>query len=246
MHIFRVTLLLIPGVLLAPLSTPAEEDSVPDDQQFERDAIRELTDRQGRKVRARITRLSLEEVWLQREDGQDFRVSIPTFSEEDQAFFELWRLADILNSEDEFGLSIGRFHEGSNQIETEVVDLREDHAGYRVTLRNRSPVSIRNLAVDYRIFKKLRVGTVDGEEEHLIFTEGTELIPLLPQQQSYEFRSETTALAESPLQEGLVYLEASSDRGRDELGGIWIRLRKDGFVLAEFSRPSDLMSKEDR
>jgi hypothetical protein len=242
MNAAACTLLLPFLAATLPLSAITETEAVPAGV-FDRNELRELTDDKGRVIRARITHLSMDEVSILREDGRDFRVSISLFAKEDQDYFELWRLADILNSAEHFDISVTRFTEGRDKMITQVAQVDEARMGYIITLRNRSPVSLRELELEYRVFKLARLPS-EEDEEHFFVKEGAETIEVLPAGQSFEVRSQTIGISETRLQDGLVYLDDSSDRQREELGGIWIRISKEGQLLAEMSRPARLKEQE--
>ncbi len=216
----------------------AEEPATTETAPFDRDAIHEFTDETGRTIRAQIYAASPVDVSIRRDDGQTFRVPLETFSEADRKLVALWHTAEILNSGNQFEFEVSRFTEKPEETATKIAEITSTQMGYLITLRNRSPIPLRDLKVEYKVFKNMNLpGDSAG---YPISKTGVELISVLAPRQSYEVRSATVSVAETRLQPGLIYLDGSDERQSDTLEGIWIRLIKDGQILAQFSRPTRL------
>lgn len=244
MKTLSISVLLAYVVLLSVPQAMAQETPPAQAPLFDRNQMHEFTDEEDRSMRAQIRSVSLHEISIRREDGRNFRVPIETFTGDDRKFVERWRLAEILNS-DRFQIDVRRFTGQTEQLSTEIAEVNTAQMGYLITLRNRSPVELRDLTIESKVFKNMGIVAFANEDGHKIAKTGSEIVGILAPGKSIELRSPSLTIAKSELQADVAYLDGSKSRKSDSMEGIWIRVLKDGQILTQFSRPSRILEEDE-
>lgn len=115
---------------------------------------------------------------------------------------------------------------------------------YHVWIENKSFKDQEKLEVQYAIFAKNEVaGSKTGAAKQSRVT-GKKEIEKLRNTEKFEFETESVDLNKTQLVGGWYYGNGAKPRARASITGIWIRLLKDGAVIAEFTEPDNLKSKE--
>lgn len=206
-------------------------------------------DARGRTMRAVIVRTSPKYVWVRRDDNQTYRVPLSTFSDPDREYIANWKRSAALADPEAIEFSVSRYSAGSEREKTRSRKTTIERHGYVVTLKNATTLDLNNLEIEYRIFA-LRgdVGSMGQDRDREPFA-GTARIEELPAQNEAKFKTDAIALTSVSLRSGWVFSSRDTPNSnqrkiRDELGGVWVRVRKDNKIIAEYSTPSTLMEDE--
>lgn len=207
------------------------------------DSYRSFQDQKGRSIKAVVIRATDDEVWIRRNDGRTFRLELATFSDTDQEFIQGWRESEVLQRENALEFSVRRFSDGRRDASTASHTTKIEKYGYVVTLTNRTPIDLKRLQIDYRLYvwrgSIRRTGQNRETERHM----GRHQINL-PAGGSKEVRTQSIPLTSSQLKSGWSYSGTNRTRSTDDLRGIWIRVKREGKVIAEFASPEKLMKDE--
>jgi hypothetical protein len=205
---------------------------------------RTFTDGDGRKISAVLIRATDAEVWIRRNDGQTFQVSLDRFSDADRKFVAEWRRMEALTAPMALEFSARRFPDGRQTTSTESTVTITERYGYVVTITNRSPYDLKDLQVEYRYF--IREGNVGatGQNRRIRHEDGRTRIDNLPSRGNTEFKTNTVTLRSSRLKPDWSYRDTNQRRTQDDLRGICVRVRENGKIIAEFSNPGNLMESE--
>lgn len=116
---------------------------------------------------------------------------------------------------------------------------------YEVAIKNGSFRDLAGLTVEYRMFMKDDSVRTKSTKIPLRKQEGTTLIDALANLAVFKFQTEVMEIETSLLDSGWTYKDKGSKRqSKDSLYGIWLRVMKDGQMVAEFVNPPALKDKE--
>ena len=121
---------------------------------------REFTDKLGRKMNAEILGVTGESVALKR-DGETRAVgaSISLFSDEDQKFIREWAAANVKYN---FDVLYTKKKLNSSKQQSGPETYITETWNYKIDLRNKQPVELNDLRVDYWLFTKADEGKGKG------------------------------------------------------------------------------------
>lgn len=205
---------------------------------------REFTDVEGRTIRASITRATREEVWIRREDGAEFRLGIERFSERDRKFIKEWRLLDAMQRPRSIEVSARQYSEDRVIRNRPSMRIRNESAGYEVTVRNNMPDAVEDLRVEYRLF--FRKGTTDdpiGVSREMRRARGDDWVEKILPRDEVSFKTQTVTL--ETRERPSTYTGRLPRRVTDDLAGIWLRFYKDDRQVFEFAHPASLAEREE-
>lgn len=210
-----------------------------------KDPYHTFRDDQGRTIRATVVRTGVDEVWIRRDDGRTFRVALSTFSEEDQTFIAEWKRKNALKAPKAIDFAARRFSDGRETGKTSSRKTRVENYGYIVTVTNRTAIDLEGLEIEYRTFALRGDVGETGQNRKLETHFGTARIEKLSAQKKEEFKTETIPLSFVALRPGWVFgnrngSTSNQRRITDDLGGIWVRVKQNGELIAEYCTPSKL------
>lgn len=114
---------------------------------------------------------------------------------------------------------------------------------YVVTLENKAFDDMKDLEVDYIIFfKQEELGSTGPAATKR--QAGKTSIQVLKGHDKTEFRTDPVELVQAALSGGYYYKNGAKNTADANMAGIWIRVSQGGKVIAEYTRPSNLASKE--
>lgn len=201
-------------------------------------------DTQGRKMEAKITRVSGEDVYIERRDGLNTKVKRSIFSREDQTYITQWAYEALLES----GILEAHFS-------TKETDKRKSSSGgiqredykvhYNIGLKNISDEDLSGIRVEYLIlkFEDLLSATKRSEGELQRFKGSAELQQLSAREEG-RVSTETVPMLESKLEPGYVWRNGAKKTSKDKLEGIWVKIYIGDKLVHEVSKPENMMRKE--
>lgn len=182
-------------------------------------SAREFTDPQGRKLEADIMSVSGANVTMKRTDGRMFTVPATTFTAADQKFIQQWAAENVTYA---FDVTYNKKKiDSKTQRSTGLVETIERWA-YEVALRNKQPVELQNLRVDYWLFKKEDSGKGKGSAR--VATSGSHKMEAVKGSASYQFETLPIELYKSKLEGNFIYIDGTRPRSADVMGGLVVRV----------------------
>jgi hypothetical protein len=111
---------------------------------------------------------------------------------------------------------------------------------YSVELQNAAFKDFANLEVQYAVFgSQETLGAKDAPARDITVT-GAKTIPELKNNGRFAFDTEPLSLEKAQLGGGYYYPSGGDAKARAAVNGIWVRVFKDGEMIAEYASPSTL------
>lgn len=200
----------------------------------------EFTDLQGRKLEAEIVSATVGQVTLKRNaDGRMFS-NVPTnsFSVADQKFIADWAATHI-NYNLEVSYTKKKLSESKKKMNN--TTFEQEVWVYKINVRNRQPVALSDLRVDYWCFRREDGGKGKGAAR--LETSGTTTIPLLAGSGSVSVDTSEIILNKQKLDAGFYYINGSKDIQADGMGGLAVRIfDKAGKEAHSWATKDDLLA----
>ncbi len=109
-----------------------------------------------------------------------------------------------------------------------------------VELDNRSPRSMDNVTVKYRVYKLDDSHGAKRSEMSLIFEEGEHKIEVLERLKKEVFETTPVKIEVNSLKPGWYYTDGAKGTVKDRLHGVWLKIYEDGELIQEYINPTTL------
>lgn len=205
---------------------------------------REFTSTSGQKMMARPVNIIGKQVRIEREDGQEFNVTLDMFSEKDQEYLREWMLAKLANDGRLFTIQAkegGTRKEKTGSKGTSSMVYKTWEGYYKLIIQNDSDLALKDLRIEYRyyIFDD-DMGATKRSEGDTKVTKGELKISLLGPRKTAELETIKTRMQESELGAGWYYSNGGDRGSKDKLEGLRMRIYKGDLLLVDYSEPSTL------
>lgn len=181
---------------------------------------REFTDLQGRKLDAELISVAAGQASLKRlADGRVFTVAVASFSQADQKFMNEFAAANLSYSFD-INYTKKKLDSVTRRGVGEVYTT--ESWSYKVEMRNRQPLALQNLRVDYWLFRKEDDGRGKGAAR--VAASGSHKIESMKGSAAYAFDTLPMDLNKTKLEGNYIYIDGTRPRSADVMGGIVIRV----------------------
>jgi hypothetical protein len=207
--------------------------------------FREFQDQQGNKVEGQIQNVSKNEVILKLRDGRSIPAKLEKLRDEDVAYVQQWLVANKLGRGDFFKVKASRLKSVLKRDKSSNIDVELSEAGYEITVRNNAYMTLRDLRVEYLIFKKDDAFGKDSHDINRVSFKSRNVIETLPLYEETSFITDSIKLEKRQLDAGWDFTDGSKHKMEDRLGGIWLRIYSGDLMIAEYSDPSFLMKREE-
>jgi hypothetical protein len=198
---------------------------------------RDFTDKQGRKLSAEIVSVTGDMVALTRPgDKQPIGARIEIFSDADQKFIREWAVANVKYSFDvtytKKKLDSVKQNSGPEVYTTETWN-------YKIDMRNKQPMELNDLRVDYWLFTKADEGKGKGTAR--VKTSGSTTLASIKGASTTSFNTESVELNKTELKGNFIYIDGTRPRFSDAMGGIVIKVYdKNDKEVFKFATDDDL------
>lgn len=201
-------------------------------------------DTQGREMEAKITRISGDDVYIERRDGLSTKVKQSIFCEKDQAYIEDWAYNALLESdflEVRFTTKINDKRKSSNGgIEREEYKIQ-----YNMTLNNTSYSDLADIRVEYLILKfEDLLSAPKRSQGNILRFKGSIALEQMHQRETVTLTTELIPMLESQLEPGYIWANGAKRSSKDKLEGIWVKIFVGDKLVREVSKPENMMRKE--
>ena len=207
--------------------------------------FRTFTDVKGRQMEAKITRVSGEDIYIERSDGLDTKVDISVFSEADQKYIKQWDYNSLLES-GIFDVRFSSNQSGQNKYTECGIEYEEYNMHYDIVITNTNyDNDFEDIKVEYLIVKfedalaakKKSHGTIQrfkGSASH----------HLIKAREEISIATEKFPMRETELAPGFVWTNGGKKDSKDDIRGIWVKIYVGDKLVHELSKPENMMRKE--
>lgn len=183
-------------------------------------SAREFTDTQGRKLNAEIVSVTGDMVALLRPgETRPIGAKIALFSDTDQKFIREWAATNIKYS---FDVAYTKKKLSSIKKKLGPEELTSETWSYQIDLKNRQPVELADMRVDYWLFTKADEGKGKGTAR--VQTSGSTKLASIKGAGTTSFETSPVVLNKSALKGNYIYIDGTRPRFADAMGGIVIRV----------------------
>lgn len=202
-------------------------------------------DTQGREMEAMISRVSGEDVYIERRDGLSTKVNRSIFSLVDQKYIAQWAKEALLES-DIFEVRFStKIESRREELKDGYLMLDEREVYQSIIVKNTAPQDIGNVRLEYFILKfEDQPSAKKRSEGSTIRIKGEIPLGLLRQRSEGTFRTKKFKLLDTKLAPNTVWETGGKKTSKDEIRGTWIRIYVDEKLVHESSKPENMMRKE--
>jgi hypothetical protein len=181
---------------------------------------REFTDLQGRKLEAEIISAAAGQVMLKRaSDGRTFNVAASSFTAADQKFISDWADANAKHS---FEVTYTKKKLNQTRTKQGPVTYEDETWIYKINIRNRLPIAVGDLRVDYWCFRREDGGKGKGTSR--VETSGSSKIAAVAGSGTATVDTTEIILHKQELAGGYYFTNGDSAIQSDGMGGLAIRI----------------------
>jgi hypothetical protein len=208
--------------------------------------FRTFSDSQGREIEAKLTRVSGDDIYIERHDGLNTKVDISIFSAEDQSYIRDWERKEIIK-DDTIAIRFKTDVENKSGWESYGVGIERKtwKESYAVVLTNESQLDLKDLRIEYLILKYedalAAQKRVEGDVRQLT---GVTKVPLLKARGEVIADTKKFPMLETRLAQGYIWKGGGKKTSEDDMRGIWVKVYVGDILAAEVSKPENLMRKE--
>lgn len=212
-----------------PLLAPAAEE------------FHNFQNNEGKTVRAAVVSVTGDSVTLRMESGKLIQAKIDLFSPLDQDYIAKFASSQPAGSY-RFKIRVSALRKDRNERDEGAVKVSYEAWIYKVELESGNQEELNEVVAEYRVYK-LR-GDVDADSARdrntkmkssgdFAYLEGSHPIGQIPRMGKLVFETESVPIIKSDLKGGWVYSGGREDKNKDELKGIWLRLKQGGKTIFE-------------
>lgn len=206
--------------------------------------FRVFKDTQGREMEAMLTRVSGEDVYIERRDGLSTKVALSIFSKADKDYIQEWERKEILRN-GAFKVRFSKETTQKNESSNGGIFSERYKAGYNIHITNTTQKSFDDIQVEYKIYKyKDALNTHKRREGDMVHDKGEVSLNQIYADSESVVQTKLFPMLETKLEPGYRWEEGGKETSKDRLEGVWIRVYVGDLMVHEESRPENLMRKE--
>lgn len=201
-------------------------------------------DTQGREMEAKITRVSGEDVYIERRDGLNTKVKRSIFSQEDQTYITEWAHNALLES----GIFEVRFSQKTDsrrESESGGIERDDRKVHYNIIINNKAYEDFSDLRVEYLILKFEDALSAQKRSEGTIKRiKGSANLNQIRARKEAQVSTKDFSMLNTKLAPGYVWSSGGKKTSKDVLKGIWVKIYVGDTLAYETSKPENMMRKE--
>lgn len=201
--------------------------------------FRLFTDPQGREMQAKLTLVSGDDVFIERQDGLATKVDISAFSPDDQAYIRDWEMKDAWRKDVELRF---KTHVSDREgWEGDSIMQKTWKEGYEVVIQNETAFDMKDVRIEYRVFKfEDAMAAQKRNEGEVRKIKGSTKVENVP-----AWSEETTETTQFPMREtklapNVIWADGGKKTSKDEMEGVWVRVYVGDFMATEATQPNNL------
>ena len=208
--------------------------------------FRTFSDNQGREMSAKLTQVSGDDVYIERLDGHSTKVNISLFSKENQDFIRDWDRKETIRNDAIKVRFITDVEDKSGWENNGGGILRKTwKEGYEIELCNESQLNLKNIRIEYLIFKfEDAMAAQKRSEGEVRYLTGETKVPALEVRGKVRASTKKFPMLETKLAPNYRWPDGGKETSDDEMRGIWIKVYVGEILATEVSKPENLIRKE--
>jgi len=193
---------------------------------------------------ARLTRVSGDDVYIERQDGLTTKVALSIFSAEDKKYIQEWATKNLLTS----GIFEVRFTtENSSKRDSESGGIQREsyQSAYGIEVENTSYEPVKNIRIEYLLIKfEDALAAAKRSEGEIRRLKGEVKIDYIGDRSKATVKTKSVPMLETELAPGYVWSGGGKRTSKDVLKGIWIKMYVGDLLVHEYSKPENMMRTE--
>ncbi|NBB78638.1 MAG: hypothetical protein GVY36_04235 [Verrucomicrobia bacterium] len=204
--------------------------------------FRLFTDPQGREMQAKLTVVSGDDVFIERQDGLATKVDISIFSKEDQAYIRDWEKKAAWKKDIEL---VFRSHVTERSGWDGSSILRKTwKEGYEVTIKNNTAFEMEDVRIKYMVLKfEDAIAAQKRSEGEIKKLKGSAEVGKIPAWSDGATETSQFPMQQTKLAPRTRWASGGKETSKDKMEGIWVRVFVGDFMATEITKPENLDRK---
>lgn len=201
--------------------------------------FRLFTDPQGREMQAKLTLVSGNDVFIERQDGLATKVDISIFSRDDQAYIRDWERKDAWGKD--VKLVFKSHVTNRSGWEGSTILRKTWEEGYEVLIENETAFDMEDVRIEYMILKfddAMAAQTRSAGE--IVKLKGKTKVGKVPAWSEKGTETKQFPMEQTKLAGNTRWANGGKETSKDTMDGIWVRVFVGDFMAAEMTRPENL------
>ena len=196
-------------------------------------------------MEAKITRVSGEDIYIERSDGLSTKVDISIFSESDQEYIKQWTYDSLLES-GIFDVRFSSNQSNRNKYTEGGIEYKEYNMYYDIVITNNNyDNDFEDIKVEYLIVKfKDALAAKKKSHGTIQRFKGSASHHLIKAREEISVATEKFSMLETELVPGYVWTNGGKKDSKDDIRGIWVKIYVGDKLVHELSKPENMMRRE--
>lgn len=201
--------------------------------------FRLFTDPQGREMQAKLTRVSGDDVYIERQDGLATKVDISIFSPDDQAYIRDWEKKDAWSRKLE--LRFKSHITDRKGWDGHPIARKTWKEGYEIVVKNETAFAMEDVRLEYRVFKfEDAMAAQKRSEGEVKKIKGAAKVKNIPAWSEEISATSQFPMRETKLASGYYWTGGGKKKSRDYMEGVWVRVYVGDSLAHETTQPKNL------
>ncbi len=207
---------------------------------------RTFSSKQGDTLEAEYVNVVGDNVILKNTEGKTLTIPIDSFVDKDRDYIYYRHVKDTLGRDGPVQLKMREAKGKVTQTQEPGINISSWEAGYKVTLENTSSLPLKDLVVQYGLFKlAAEAGGKTASSGDIHDAWGQLSVPFIDSKRTFDFETDKMPMRSLKLRSNTVWADGGKRRNTDDLKGLWVRVYwKDILVLEHKSSPSTLADEK--
>jgi hypothetical protein len=201
-------------------------------------------DTQGREMKAKITLVRGDDIYIERRDGLETKVPRSIFCKADQDYITEWERMAFLKS-DFLEVNFTTTESDKRKSSSGGIERENYNVHYNILITNTAHEDLTDIKVEY-LFLKFEdfLSATKRSEGKLLRFKGSSKIKKIPAREEVSVSTEEIPMLESDLESGYVWTNGAKKSSKDKLKGIWVKIYSGDTLVHEYSRPATMINNE--
>lgn len=201
-----------------------------------------FTDPQGREMHAKLTVVSGDDVFIERQDGLATKVDISIFSKEDQEYIRDWEKKAAWSKDIEIRF---KTHVSDREgWEGSPVEIKTWKEGYEAVIQNETAFDMEEVRIEYRVFKfEDAIAAQKRSEGEIRKLKGSAKVGSIPAWSEESTETKQFPMQQTKLAGGYYFSSGGKETSKDKMEGVWVRVYVDDYLATEATQPGNLDRK---
>lgn len=201
--------------------------------------FRLFTDPQGREMHAKLTQISGNDVYIERQDGLATKVDISLFSKVDQDYIRDWEKKAAWSKDVEIRFK-SHVTDRTGWSDSTIMD-KTWKEGYEVVIDNETAFDMVDVRIEYMVLKfDDAIAAQKRSEGEVKKLKGSTKVGKVAAWSDETVMTDQFPMRETKLAPRTRWASGGKETSKDRMEGVWIRVFVDDFMAAEVTKPENL------